>query len=100
VGANAHYFVVTNEDPFDENPMDVINAVSEGAVEAGMVLGKNLFKIEDRKKAIEKAIQLARPGDLVLVTGKGNEQRMFMSGGKTIAWDDREVVRETLRRKT
>ena len=50
-------------------------------------------------QAIQKAIDFAGPGDLVLITGKGAEQAMCVAGGKKIPWDDRVKVREALARK-
>lgn len=89
--------VVTNEDAFDENPEEIIRQISDGALKAGKVLGKDLFTIVDRREGIKKALTAAQKGDLVLVTGKGTEQKMVLGGGKSIKWDDREVVREELK---
>jgi UDP-N-acetylmuramoyl-L-alanyl-D-glutamate--2,6-diaminopimelate ligase len=100
VGERADLVIVTNEDPYDEDPMEIIKAVSAGAQEAGKKLNKNLFEILDRKEAIEKAISLAQEGDLVLVTGKGSEQKMCVAGGRMVDWDDRKVVKEALRVKS
>lgn len=95
-GAKADFVIVTDEDPYDENPLDIINQVAAGARQKGKVEGKNLFKILDRREAIAKALSLANKGDIVLITGKGCEQRMAVAGSKLIPWDDREVVREEL----
>src|SRR3989339_421722 len=95
-GENADVVIVTNEDPYDDDPMEIINEVAAGAAEAGKELDKNLFKILNRKEAIGKAVSLAEAGDLVLITGKGSEQAMAVAGGKLIPWDDRRVVRAWL----
>jgi len=95
-GEMADYVIVTNEDPYDEDPMEIIEQVAEGAINAGKIIDKNLFKILDRREAIEKAISLADENDFILITGKGAEQAMVVSGGKKVAWDDREVVKEIL----
>lgn len=95
-GKNADYVIVTNEDPYDDDPKKIIDDVSQGAIEAGKILDKNLFKILDRREAIKKAISLAEKNDLVLLTGKGSEQAICIAGGKKIQWDDRKVVREEL----
>jgi len=95
-GENAHFAIVTNEDPYDDDPMEIIDEVAAGAIKAGKELNKNLFKILDRKKAIAKALSLAKTGDLVLVTGKGAEQKMAVANGNYVNWDDREVIRELL----
>ncbi len=98
-GTNAEIVIVTNEDPYDDDPMKIIDDVANGAIEAGKEINKNLFKILDRKEAIAKALSLASEGDLVLVTGKGSEQKMAVANGKYIDWDDRLVIREILQSK-
>lgn len=97
VGEKADIFIVTDEDPYDEDPMEIIKAVSVGAQEAGKKLGKDLFEILDRKEAIEKALEMAKAGDLVLITGKGSEQAMCVAGGKLIPWDDRKIACEMIK---
>lgn len=98
-GEKADYVIVTNEDPYDDDPMEIIDDVAQGAREAGKILDQNLFRILDRKKAIEKAISLAKENDLVLITGKGSEQAMVVKNNEKIPWDDREVVRELLKNR-
>lgn len=97
-GRHADVVIVTNEDPYDEDPMSIIHAVAWGAVKTGKCDGETLFRILDRREAIRKAIELAHAGDLVLITGKGSEQAI-VAKGKKIPWDDRTVAREELRRK-
>ncbi|OGY94539.1 MAG: hypothetical protein A3J95_03245 [Candidatus Komeilibacteria bacterium RIFOXYC2_FULL_45_12] len=92
----AQNVIVTNEDPYDDNPMTIIDNVAQGAIEAGKVLNENLFKILNRHDAIAYALSLARAGDLVLITGKGCEQFICVAHGKKIPWDDREAVKELL----
>lgn len=98
-GTRADMVVVTNEDPYDDDPMQIINDVAVGAQKAGKVEKENLFKILDRKEAISFAISLAQAGDLVLVTGKGSEQAIAGPKGTLIPWDDRKVVSEELDNK-
>lgn len=93
---NAGIVIVTDEDPYDEEPAIIINSVAAGAEEAGKVLNSNLFKILDRREAIKKALELAEEGDLVLFTGKGAEQYICLANGKKIPWDERVVVREEI----
>lgn len=92
----ADVVIITNEDPYDEDPAQIINQVSSGAEMAGKVINNDLFKILDRQEAIKKAITLAKSGDLVLVTGKGAEQYICLAGGRKLPWDDREMVRLAL----
>ncbi|PIU14735.1 hypothetical protein COT20_02540 [bacterium (Candidatus Gribaldobacteria) CG08_land_8_20_14_0_20_39_15] len=91
--------IITNEDPYDEDPMDIINQVAEGAKEVARQLPyyrklPSNFLILDRREAIRKAIELARPGDTVVITGKGCEPWICVENGRKIPWDDRQVVRE------
>ncbi len=94
-GKNADIVIVTNEDPYDDDPQQIIHDVADGAVEVGKVIKENLFREPDRRKAIAKALNMGRVGDLILITGKGSEQKMAVKGGY-IPWDDRQVVREEL----
>lgn len=95
-GAKADIAIITNEDPYDEDPQIIIEQVSSGVIDAGKILNKNLFKILDRKEAIKKTLSLAEGNDLVLITGKGCEQAMCLANGVKIPWDDRKIVREEL----
>ena len=95
-GKKADLVIITNEDPYDEDPGSIIEAVASGAEEAGKTLDKDLFKILDRREAIKKALTLAEEGDLLLFTGKGAEQYICQANGQKVAWDDRQVVREEI----
>ncbi|MBI4054283.1 MAG: UDP-N-acetylmuramyl-tripeptide synthetase [Candidatus Doudnabacteria bacterium] len=97
-GKIADIVVVTNEDPYDDDPREIIEQVARGAEQAGKRVNQSLYKILDRRQAIRKALSLARANDLVLVTGKGAEQAIVTAGGRKIPWDDRQVVREELRK--
>ena len=80
--------IITNEDPYDEDPMEIIEQVAKGAERAKKIL--------DRKEAIKEALKLAQPNDTVIITGKGSEPWMCVKGGKKIPWDDRQVVKEEI----
>jgi UDP-N-acetylmuramoyl-L-alanyl-D-glutamate--2,6-diaminopimelate ligase len=95
-GQNADFVIVTNEDPYDDDPQMIIEQVAAGALQAGKKEGIDLWKILDRREAIKKALTLAGVNDLVLITGKGSEQAICVAGGRKIPWDDREVVREEI----
>jgi UDP-N-acetylmuramoyl-L-alanyl-D-glutamate--2,6-diaminopimelate ligase len=97
-GEQADTVIVTDEDPYDEDPYIIIDQVALGAEKAGKVLERDLFKIIDRRQAIAQALAKAQPNDIVLITGKGSEQAICVKGGKKIPWDDRTVVREELKR--
>ena len=96
-GKLADIVIITNEDPYDDNPIEIIDNVASGSIKEGKILNKNLFKIEDRKKAIKKALELANKDDLVLITGKGSEQAICIANGKKIDWDDRKITRKLLK---
>ena len=78
---------VTNEDPYDENPMEIIEQVARGTKGRAK-------KIVDRREAIKEALKSAKLGDTVIITGKGSEPWMCVKGGKKIPWNDREVAKE------
>lgn len=96
---HASLVIVTNEDPYDEDPMSIINQVAEGARSAGKKEGENLHRILDRREAIERAVAEARKGDIILLTGKGAEQAIVEKGGRKLPWDEREVVRKILKKR-
>jgi UDP-N-acetylmuramoyl-L-alanyl-D-glutamate--2,6-diaminopimelate ligase len=94
-GQKAQVVIVTNEDPYDDDPMNIINEVAIGVKKSGLNQ-KNILIIEDREQAIKKAIEIAQKNDLVLITGKGAEQWLCVAKGKKIPWDDREVAKKYL----
>lgn len=96
-GKRADIVVITNEDPYDDDPQVIIDQIALGAENAGKKLNLNFFKIPDRKEAIVKAISLAQEGDLVLISGKGSEQLIWMANGEKIHWDDRTAAREAIK---
>lgn len=96
-GKRADYVIITNEDPYDDDPLLIIEQIAAGAETAGKKLNLDLFKIPDRREAINKAISLAEEGDLVLISGKGSEQLIWMANGEKIPWDDREAARSAIK---
>ena len=95
----ADIVIVSNVDPYEDNPTEIAEDIAAAAETHGKVRGENLFVIEDRREGIRRALSLARQGDIVLITGKGAEQSIVIDG-KSSPWDDRTVVREELRRLT
>jgi UDP-N-acetylmuramoyl-L-alanyl-D-glutamate--2,6-diaminopimelate ligase len=79
--------IIANEDPYDENPQEIIDQVAKGA-------GEKARKILDRRKAISQALKLAKPNDVVILTGKGCEPWICVANGKKIAWDEKRVALE------
>lgn len=83
--------VVTSDNPRSEEPKAIIDQIL-----AGMENGKaDVCSLIDRREAIERALSLARPGDLVVIAGKGHETYQIFKD-RTVHFDDREVVREAL----
>lgn len=93
----ADYAIVSNVDPYDDDPKEILEDIAASAEKFGKIRDKNLFVIEDRQKGIDKALSLAKNNDIVLITGKGAEQSMIIKGEKII-WDDRLAVRQALDR--
>ncbi|OQX00728.1 hypothetical protein BWK69_00855 [Candidatus Parcubacteria bacterium A4] len=81
--------ILTNEDPYDENPLEIIKNI-----ESGFSQIPNIYKIIDRREAIRKAISLAKSGDVIISTGKGSELWMCLANGKKIPWNEAEIARE------
>lgn len=82
--------IVTDEDPYDEDPMKIINEVAKGVTKHTPTC------ILDRREAIRHAFTLARDGDTVLITGKGTDPYIMGPHGTKIPWDDAQVAREEL----
>ena len=99
IGNNADIAIVTDEDPYDDNPMDIIQDVRIAVEKTGKKIDKDVFEVLDRKEAIHMALTMANKGDIVLITGKGSEQGMVVKG-KIIPSDDRQIVRNMLLKNT
>jgi len=90
------FFVITDEDPREEDRGQILRAIARGAESAGKSEGRDFLCIADRTQAIATAFAYARAGDTVLLAGKGHEQSILV-GREKIPWDDRRVAREQLR---
>jgi UDP-N-acetylmuramoyl-L-alanyl-D-glutamate--2,6-diaminopimelate ligase len=91
--AGADLAVITSDNPRSELPDAIVAEVAAGAEEGGEV------ELEvDRREAIAMALAEARPGDTVVIAGKGHEQGQELEGGRKIPFDDRDVAREELRK--
>ena len=86
--------IITNEDPYDEDPLSIIEEI-ESALSNDGVNPKHKI-ILDRKEAINTAIKLAKPGEVVIITGKGSEPWMCLENGKKIPWDDRQIAKDVI----
>lgn len=93
VSSNADIIILTNEDPYHEDPERIINEIEQGIV--GKKKGENWFRIFDRREAIAKAIEIAHTHDVIVITGKGAEETMRI-GDRNIPWNERTIIEELL----
>ena len=94
----ADLIIVTTDDPYDEDPSVIIENILSGILKnPRRNLNENVFNITDRREAIKKALSLAKENDLILIAGKGGEVWMNVAKGKKIPWDDRQVIKETIK---
>jgi len=88
-GEYADRTIITSDNPRGEDPLAIIRMIEEGIRPTGAV-----YEIEaDRRKAIERAIRMAEPGDVVVIAGKGHESYQIFKD-ETIHFDDKEAVME------
>lgn len=87
--------IVTDEEPYTESPMAIMEDILQGALDSNKQMEQDLLLIEDRYEAIAYAVQNALPGDIVVVTGMGCFETRTLNTGP-MPWDEREVVREII----
>jgi UDP-N-acetylmuramoyl-L-alanyl-D-glutamate--2,6-diaminopimelate ligase len=80
------FFIITTDDPLSEDPVEIARDVQSGA--AGKAPGRDYEVVIDRRAAIRRAIEIAKPGDTVLLAGKGHERSMRTARGSE-PWDER-----------
>ncbi|MFN0107690.1 MAG: UDP-N-acetylmuramoyl-L-alanyl-D-glutamate--2,6-diaminopimelate ligase [Blastocatellia bacterium] len=85
------WVIATSDNPRSENPVMILNDIRIGLDR----VGKNYELIVDRREAIFRAVSQAKPGDVIIIAGKGHEPYQILATGK-IDFDDREVAREAL----
>ncbi len=88
--------IITSDNPRGEDPLAIIEEIETGI--SGLKRGTDYFVVEDRRSAIEMAVNLAMPGDTVILAGKGHEDYQII-GGKRLHFDDREVARKIIRER-
>lgn len=100
------HIIITNDNPRTEDPLGILNEIEAGIQTMPAVsedefaaVSRGYFKTPDRERAIHLAIQSARPGDIVLIAGKGHETYQII-GKKRIPFSDASVAREALLKKT
>ena len=94
-GERCRLVVVTDEDPRGEDREAILDAIARGAEAAGRRRGHDLLLIADRRAAMEAAFDAARPGDIVLLAGKGHERSIIGPDGEQ-PWDEAAVATELL----
>jgi len=91
---DADLVIVTNDNPRSEDPLAIIDEITSGIPDGAAAIVE-----PDRAAAIERAIDAARPGDVVVVAGKGHETTQEIDG-MLLPFDDREVARAALARRS
>lgn len=84
--------ILTDEDPYDENPDQIVADVAKG------ITTQTPKIIMDRRLAIAEALKMAQTGDAVLITGKGTDPYIMGPKGTKTPWDDATVAREELKK--
>ena len=92
-GENSDIAIITSDNPRTEDPLEIIREIEVGIKESGT----EYEILPDRRDAIFRAVSLAKPGDVVIVAGKGHENYQIVGNDK-FHFDDREVAQEGLRR--
>ena len=87
--------VLTSDNPRSEDPLAILAAMLQGAVEVPAADRGHVVVEPDRAAAVAVAVGCARPGDIVLVAGKGHEQGQDIAG-VVRPFDDREVLRAAI----
>ncbi|MCL2678397.1 MAG: UDP-N-acetylmuramoyl-L-alanyl-D-glutamate--2,6-diaminopimelate ligase, partial [Clostridiales bacterium] len=90
-GKYSDFSVVTSDNPRGEDPIAIMRRIEEGLKEEN----ENYILQEDRQEAIALALQMAGPGDAVLIAGKGHEDYQII-GERRLHFDDAETVRRLL----
>ena len=92
----ADCIVITDEDPRNEDRLEILEQIAAGAESGGARRGDNLKLIADRVEAVYHAINHAAPGDTVLLAGKGHETSI-LSGGTSTPYHERQTAEAALR---
>lgn len=85
------HIILTNEDPYDEDPMRIISDIRVG------IKNKQVEIILDRREATRTALSLAKTGDAVIITGKGTDPFIMGPRNTKVSWSDAGVAREELK---
>ena len=96
-GELADSVVITAEDPRTESLDDIMAQIAQGCDAAGRKEGSDYWLIGDRAEAIQCAVDMAKTGDLVIITGKGHERSMCF-GTTERPWSDHKALKAALRK--
>jgi len=96
--ASVDFTILADEDPRSEAPEAIIDDIAQAMLAAGATEGERFERIPDRRAAIARAFEIAQPGDLVLIAGKGHEKTIEYASG-AVPFDDRVVAREEVARR-
>lgn len=91
----SNYVIVTSDNPRTEDPDAILEDIKQGLLEEHVAEDRYEL-IVDRHEAIQKAIEMASHGDVVLIAGKGHETYQLI-GNKVLDFDDRMVAKEAIR---
>jgi UDP-N-acetylmuramoyl-L-alanyl-D-glutamate--2,6-diaminopimelate ligase len=92
-GVHCSRVILTNEDPYDEDPEAIVREMHKGIADRSKV-----EVIMDRRKAIRVALGEAPDDSVVFVTGKGTDPYIMGPHGMKEKWDDATIVREEMER--
>ncbi|MCS7276818.1 MAG: UDP-N-acetylmuramoyl-L-alanyl-D-glutamate--2,6-diaminopimelate ligase [Dehalococcoidia bacterium] len=95
-GQLADYVVLTDDNPYDEDRLDILREVAAGLEAVGRRQGHDYVIVPDRREAIAHALAMASDDDAVLLAGRGHETIVYLADGP-YECDDREVARQALR---
>jgi UDP-N-acetylmuramoyl-L-alanyl-D-glutamate--2,6-diaminopimelate ligase len=90
-GERCGLVVITDEDPRGEDRDAILDEIAAGAEAVGRRRGRDLLVIGDRRAAIAAGVERARPGDVVVLAGKGHEQTILTAAGP-VPWNEREAA--------
>jgi UDP-N-acetylmuramoyl-L-alanyl-D-glutamate--2,6-diaminopimelate ligase len=79
-GRDCDIVIATEEDDRDIDGMEILQQIASGAKKAGKKEGRDLFLVHNREDALQKAVEIAKKGDIVLLLGKGHEKSILGNG--------------------